>query len=90
MTDLASAVAELKASIDSLRAELVRRDVYESDQRGMTARVDSVVEDVREVKRVQEKQEDDRKADRRLLIAAFVSPLLLLVIQLYLNSQGAA
>lgn len=90
MTDLASAVAELKASIDSLRAELVRRDVYESDQRGMTARVDSVAEDVREVKRVQEKQEDDRKADRRLLIAAFVSPLLLLVIQLYLNSQGAA
>lgn len=90
MTDLASAVAELKASIDSLRAELVRRDVYESDQRGMTARVDSVVEDVREVRRVQEKQEDDRKADRRLLIAAFVSPLLLLVIQLYLNSQGAA
>lgn len=90
MTDLASAVAELKASIDSLRAELVRRDVYESDQRGMTARVDSVVEDVREVKRVQEKQEDDRKADRRLLIAAFVSPLLLLVVQLYLNSQGAA
>lgn len=90
MTDLASAVAELKASIDSLRAELVRRDVYESDQRGMTARIDRVGQDITDLEKRVEKSEDDRKADRRLLIAAFVSPLLLLVAQLYLNSQGAA
>ncbi|KQP83735.1 hypothetical protein [Aeromicrobium sp. Leaf291] len=90
MTDLASAVAELKASIDSLRAELVRRDVYESDQRGIAARIDTVGKDVGDLEKRVEKNEDDRKADRRLLIAAFVAPLLLYVLNLYTASQGAA
>lgn len=87
--DLTLAVADLKASIDGLRLELVRRDVYESDQRGVDHRFKGVEDDVESINRRMDKADDNRTADRRLLIAAFVSPLLLLVAQLYLQSQGA-
>lgn len=90
--ELARAMHELRATVETLRLSvdaLVRRDVYDSDQRGVAARIDDVVKDVADIEKRMDKNEDNRNADRRLLIAAFVSPLLLLIAQLYLNSQGA-
>jgi hypothetical protein len=87
--ELTTAVAELKLSIDQLGPQLVRRDVYDSDQRGVSARIDTVERDVADVEKRVDKNEENRTADRRLLIGAFVAPLLLAVAQLYLRSQGA-
>ncbi len=87
---LAAAVAELRTSIEGLRNDLVRRDVYDSDQRGVSGRFKNIEDDVKAINQRMDKSDDNRTADRRLLIAAFVSPLLLLVAQLYLQSQGAA
>lgn len=88
--ELTTAVADLKRSIDDLRTELVRRDVYESDQRGVAQSIRTVSKDVDDLEKRVEKNEENRTADRRLLIGAFVAPLLLTVAQLYLRSQGAA
>lgn len=86
--ELRQAVDRLAATVDGLRLELVRKDVYDSDQRAMAARIEDVKDDVKDIKDGLEKAQTERNADRRLLIAAFVSPLLLLVVQLYLASQG--
>lgn len=86
--ELRKAVDRLSATVDGLRLELVRKDVYDSDQRAMLERVDDVKNDVKEIKTGLAEAQKERNADRRLLIAAFVSPLLLLVVQLYLASQG--
>jgi hypothetical protein len=88
--DLTTAVAELKVSIDQLRTELVRQDVYQSDQRGVAQSIQTVSKDVSDLEKRVEKNEENRTADRRLLIGAFVAPLLLAVAQLYLRSQGAS
>lgn len=87
--DLTTAVADLRFSIDQLRNELVRQDVYQSDQRGVAQSIASVGKDVNDLEKRVEKNEENRTADRRLLIGAFVAPLLLAVAQLYLRSQGA-
>ena len=92
-TEFARATHELRSAVDALRLSieaLVRRDVYESDQRGVAARIDTTQRDLSDLEKRLDKADDNRTADRRLLIAAFCSPLLLLVVQLYLRSQGAA
>lgn len=84
---LSEAVRELKGSIDKLRDELVRKDVYESDQRRVMDRVQVVEGDVSGVERRLDKQEDDRKADRRLVLTAFILPILVAIIMLYIATQ---
>jgi predicted RNase H-like nuclease (RuvC/YqgF family) len=96
-TELQRAVERLTATIDQLRHELVRKDVYESDQRGRDREIADLREDVREtrqhVKNVEDKQESDRKEtenrrtlDRRLVLSALVFPVLILVLQLWLST----
>ena len=87
--DLRKAVDRLSLTVDGLRLELVRKDVYESDKAAMLARILDAKDDIKEIKDGLSKAQNERNADRRLLIAAFVSTLLLLVVQLYLASQGA-
>ncbi|SDC46787.1 hypothetical protein [Nocardioides lianchengensis] len=86
-SELRDAVTELKGSIDRLRDELVRKDVYAVDQKLLTKQIDDVDADVKELEGRIEKADERRAADRRLLITAFVLPLVLLVIQLYLAAQ---
>ncbi|GAA3509935.1 hypothetical protein GCM10022234_00070 [Aeromicrobium panaciterrae] len=87
-SDLQRAVDRLTKTVEDLRATLVNKEVYQSDQRGVAAEIRNLKDDVEEMKDGQARRDTERNADRRLLIAAFVSPLLLLVVQLYLASQG--
>lgn len=86
-TELQHAVENLTQSIRDLRRELVRKDVYESDQRGVADKLRGLEAGVAAVGSSVEKLEERRAADRRLLLTSFALPLLLILIQLYLASQ---
>jgi len=89
-SELQRAVERLTATIDQLRHELVRKDVYESDQRGRDREVNDLRDDLRETRDHVKGIEDKRAADRRLLMSAFVLPVLLLLVQLYLTTFSGA
>ena len=86
-TDLRESIRDLKNSIDQLRGELVRRDVYESDQRGVGARITAIEKDVVEVEAKVDKSEERRAADRRLILTSLVLPIVVALILLYVTSQ---
>lgn len=96
-TELQRSIDALNATINDLRKELVRKDVYESDQRGIENRFATVADNIRGVQagvtgldQSIEKMEERRAADRRLLLTSFALPLLLIILQLYLASQTGA
>jgi hypothetical protein len=86
-TELQRAVETLTKSIESLRLELVRKDVYASDQRALAVQLQAMSKDIGDVKAAADKLEERRAADRRLIIASFIAPLLLLLLNLYIASQ---
>lgn len=88
--DLKEAVDRLVGEIRLLREELVRKDVYDADERGRIQRMKNLEDDVHEIRVALDKAEERRTADRRLLVTAFALPLVLLVIQLYLTAQIGA
>jgi uncharacterized protein YukE len=86
-SELQRAVESLTRSIDQLRSELVRKDVYESDQRGLNQRLTGIEAGLVTMSNAFEKVEERRAADRRLLLSSFALPLLLILIQLYLAAR---
>ena len=86
-TELQRAVESLTSTIHELRAELVRKDVYASDQRALSVQMDGIRSEVQSIRVTAEKLEERRVADRRLIIASFAAPLLLLLLNLYIASQ---
>lgn len=88
--ELRRSIDQLRSSLDTVVAQLVRRDVYDSDQRGVAASIKTVDDDVKRLEKRQDKVEENTAANKRLMIASFASPLLLLGLQLYLRSQGVS
>lgn len=88
--ELQRAVERLTGSIDALEKALVRKDVYESNERGRDREVQDLRDDHRELKATVVKVEDKRAADRRLLLTSLALPLILIVVQLYLAAQSGA
>lgn len=86
-TELQRAVESLTSTIESLRAELVRKDVYAADQRSLAIEMNGIRGDITSIRSTAEKLEERRAADRRLIIASFVAPLLLLLLNLYIAAQ---
>lgn len=86
-TELQRAVETLTRTIDSLRQELVRKDVYASDQRALTVELEGIRTEVRSIRDSANKLEERRAADRRLILASFIAPLLLLLLNLYIAAQ---
>jgi CHASE3 domain sensor protein len=75
--------------------------VYSSDQRARDAEVRALQEEFRQLRAEMRQERRDREAedaerererarDKRLVLAAFVSPLVLLLVQVWLSSKGAA
>lgn len=89
-TELQRAVENLTNSIKELRAELVRKDVYVSDQERVNDKIRGLEAGVSGVAATVDKIEERRAADRRLILAGFVLPLALLLIQLYIAAQVGA
>lgn len=86
-TDLKAAVERLTQEISALRNDLVRKDVYDSDERRRTAELGDVRDDIKDLKGTTRRIEDGRSADKRLLLTSFALPIVLLILQLYLASQ---
>lgn len=86
-TELHRVIVDLKSSIDNLRIELVRKDVYESNERARDREVLDLREDVKELKVNLKATEDKRAADRRLVMTSFVAPFLLALVMLYVAAQ---
>lgn len=86
-TELQRAVEALTRSIHELRQELVRKDVYESDQGRVSDKIRALEAGVTGVANSVEKIEERRAADRRLLLTAFVLPLVLIILQVYIAAQ---
>lgn len=98
LVDLRNVVERLASSLERLEQTLVRKDVYEVNERARTAEIDGIRRSVRDLdrdleeaekKREQEKKDSEvqRRADRRLLLTAFVAPFLLILVQLYIAAQ---
>jgi hypothetical protein len=85
--DLVNAVDQLRKSVDQLRNELVRKDVFDQVLRNITDRFKNHDDDITDLRAVLKQQDADRKADRRLLIASFVGPFVMLLIGLYIAAQ---
>ncbi|MEU7158502.1 hypothetical protein [Streptomyces chrestomyceticus] len=95
--DLRGDLAQLAARLD----HVVTEDVYRADQRVVEQRIGQVEagltalrsEHEQVVERgVQQRREDQAQAaaTRRLVISSFVSPLLVMTLQLWLASHGSA
>lgn len=74
-------VLRIVTKVEATLEQMVRRDIYESHR-------EADREDVRELKARLDRAEEERRQDRRLLMTSFVLPLALIVLQLYLASQG--
>jgi len=92
--DLVNAVDQLRKTIEQLRDELVRKDVFDQVLRNISDRFKAVEKDISDIEGGVEKVngridrgEQDRKADRRLLIAAFIGPFVMLLIGVYIYAQ---
>ena len=89
-TELRDAVQELKQSIDGLRNELVRKDVYASDKMLFVNQIAAVDRNVADLARDVKDAEENRRADRRLIFAGLVLPIILIIVQVYLSAQTGA
>ena len=86
-TDLQKAVENLTQTIEQLRNDLVRKDVYAADKLLFANQIAVVSKDLSDIDKKIDKTETQRAADRRLLLTAFVLPVVLIIIQLYLAAQ---
>lgn len=99
--ELREAIRQLHTSIEALRSELVRKDVYASDKitvanqfaaldRSVNDLDRRVEKDIDDLEKKVDKDIDDRKADRRLIIAAFLALAAQLIVMVYQQAQGAS
>lgn len=85
--DLRETIRDLRSQLETLRADHVRRDVYDADQRGVAARIAVLEREVAEQEARADKAEERRAADRRLIITSLVLPIAVALILLYITSQ---
>lgn len=95
--DLRGDLAQLAARLD----QVVTLDVYRADQRAVDQRISQIESGLSRLReehdQAAERAEQQRREDqtqtaatRRLVLSSFVSPLLLMVLQLWLASRGTA
>ncbi|MCZ4098309.1 MULTISPECIES: hypothetical protein [unclassified Streptomyces] len=83
--DLRGDIAALATRLD----QVVTVDVYRADQRATGQRLDALERDLSAVKGSREDDQAQTAANRRLVISAFIAPLLLSVVQLWLAARGS-
>ncbi len=95
--DLRGDLAHLAARLD----QVVTHDVYQADQRATLQRIDQLetslttlrTEHEQYTERVDRQRREDAAhaaATRRLVISAFIAPLIMLLLQLWLASRGTS
>jgi hypothetical protein len=90
--DFRELVGRLDAKVSVERYEIERRNRDEVHV-AMMERI-AAIETAREKEKedaraARQKVDDERRADRRLIFSALIAPILMLILTLYLTSQGA-
>lgn len=87
--ELKEAVQQLTETINSLREELVRKDVYAVDQRLMSERIERTDRDVIDLEKKVDGDISDRKADRRLMLSIGLGFVVSILVDIYSRVPGA-
>ncbi|MFJ3229935.1 hypothetical protein [Streptomyces sp. NPDC086787] len=90
--DLAQLRDDLRSDIAALAnrlSEVVTVDVYRADQRSFALRVDSLERELETVKTERDQDREQANTNRRLIVSAFIAPVLLTVLQLLLAARGS-
>ena len=84
---------DLRADLAAMSArfeEMVTKEVYQADQRLVNSRLGAIEEAQREAARARESDQQQASNTRKWLVAVFIAPLLLGVLQLWLSSKFGA
>ena len=90
--DLREYGARLDKKVSVERYELERRtadDVHRQVIERVAAIESARAQEKRDVEAERRKREDERRADRRLVLTGLIVPVLLILLQVYLASRGA-
>ena len=85
--DLVNAVDQLRKSIDTLRAELVRKDVFDQVLRNIDTRFKEISKDVDGLETRFNTVENNRAKDKWLILTGLVFPAIVGIILLYVATQ---
>lgn len=86
--ELQRSIDSLTREIRSLREDLVRKDVYEADEKRRNSELADLENDVATIIRERGEEARERRADRRILIGAFLASLSTVIINLYTQAGG--
>lgn len=84
---LAQITAQLDRIAQRLETDYVRRDLYEEARKADRDDVRDTNERIGRMEKRQDKADTQRAADRRLIITAFVAPIITALIVLYVSAQ---
>lgn len=84
---------DLKDDIRELAARIERRvsmERYQPDSLARDRELVALVERIKALEEVARERERQRASDRRLILTGLIVPVLLLILQVYLATKGAA
>lgn len=81
-------ITDVRADLSLRLDQLVRRDVYDAREAARDRDMDVVKRDIKEIEDERDRDADRRAADRRLIFTALIAPVLMLLLTVYLASQG--
>lgn len=88
--ELQRSIEILTGEIRMLREELVRKDVYDADERRRQSEHRDLEDDVLKIERAQAEAARERRADRRVLYGALAASISTVIVNLYTQAGGAA
>jgi hypothetical protein len=78
------------AAMSTRFEQMVTKDVYQADQRLVNQRIVAMEEAQAAAVRARERDQQQAASTRRWLVSAFVGPLLLMLVQLWLSTKIGA
>ena len=90
--DFRELVGMLEKKVSTERYEIERRnrdDIHVAMMERIAAIEAAREKEKEDARLAHQKAEDERRADRRLIFSALIAPVLMLILTLYLTSQGA-
>ena len=81
-------ITDVRADLSLRLDQLVRRDVYDAREAARDRDMEAVKRDIQEIEDERDRDTDRRAADRRLIFTALIAPVLMLLLTVYMASQG--
>lgn len=81
-------ITDVRADLSMRLDQLVRRDVYDAREAARDRDMDAMKRDIQEIEDARDREADRRASDRRLIFTALIAPALMLMLTIYLATQG--